>query len=100
MRRIQDERALDALLAEPAGGGWRTIRKSGIRLGNPDCIAGVAHHDSTIDEELLHAGGERILHRLDLSAREQADLVALLETLTEKEPLHESVKKTGNAVCR
>ena len=39
IRRIRDERALDALLAEPAGGGWRTVRKEGIRLG-VDYIAG------------------------------------------------------------
>ena len=62
-------------------------------------LADVAHHYSTLDEERLHAGGERILRRLDLSARERTDLVAFLETLTEKKPLHEFVKETGNAVC-
>ncbi|MDD9993876.1 MAG: Mu transposase C-terminal domain-containing protein [Rhodospirillales bacterium] len=40
MRRVHDERALDALLAEPASGGWRTVRKAGIRLENADYIAG------------------------------------------------------------
>ena len=40
VRRIRDERALDALLAEPAGEGWRTVGKSGIRLGNVLYIAG------------------------------------------------------------
>ena len=40
MRRVHDERALDALLAEPAGGGWRTVRKAGVRLDNADYIAG------------------------------------------------------------
>ena len=58
----------------------------------------IAHHYSTLDEERLHAGGEQILRRLDLSPREQADLVAFLETLTEKEPLHEFVEKSGNAL--
>ena len=71
-----------------------------MHAGSLETLAYVARHYSTIDEERLHAGGERILHRLDLSAREQADLVAFLETLTEKEPLHEFVKKTGNVVCR
>ena len=42
----------------------------------------------------------RILRRLDLSARGRADLVAFLETLTEKKLLHEFVRKAGNAVCR
>ena len=40
VRRVHDERALDAMLAEPAGGGWRTVRKAGIRLDNADYIAG------------------------------------------------------------
>ena len=39
-RRVHDEHALDALLAEPAGGGWRTVRKAGVRLDNADYIAG------------------------------------------------------------
>ena len=59
-------------------------------------LADVARHYSTLDEERLHAGGERILRRLDLGARELADLVAFLETLTEKEPLHEFAENTGN----
>ena len=59
-----------------------------------------ARRYSTIDEERLHAGGERILRRLDLSARERADLVAFLETLTERQRLHEFVEDTGNVVCR
>ena len=71
-----------------------------MHAGSLGTLADVAHHYSTLDEERLHAGGERILRRLDLSTREQADLVAFLETLTEKEPLHEFVKKPGNAVCR
>ena len=40
VRHVHDERALDALLAEPAGNGWRTVRKGGIRLDNVDYIAG------------------------------------------------------------
>ena len=71
-----------------------------MHAGSLETLADVARHYSTIDEERLHAGGERILRRLDLSARERADLVAFLETLTERTPLHEFVKKTGNTECR
>ena len=38
--KVCDVHALDALLAEPAGGGWRTVGKKGIRLDNVDYIAG------------------------------------------------------------
>ena len=71
-----------------------------MHAGSLATLADVAHHYSTLDEERLHAGGERILRRLDLSAREQADLVAFLETLTEKEPRHEFVEKPAEALCR
>ncbi len=40
VRRLRGERALEALLAEPADGGWRTVRKAGIHLDNADYIAG------------------------------------------------------------
>ena len=40
IKRIGNVRALDALLAAPADDGWRTVRKSGIRLDNVDYIAG------------------------------------------------------------
>ena len=40
VRKVHDVRALDTLLAEPAGEGWRTVRKEGIRLGGLDYIAG------------------------------------------------------------
>ena len=59
VRRIQDERALDALLAELAGGDWSTIRKSGIRLGNLDYIAG----------ELAPLVGERVRLSVQRGAR-------------------------------
>ncbi len=71
-----------------------------MHAGSHATLADVVDHYSTLDEERLHAGGERILRRLDLSAGERADLVAFLETLTEKEPRHSSVKETGNAGCR
>ena len=40
VRRTYDERALDALLAEPAGSGGRVVCKKGIRLDNVFYIAG------------------------------------------------------------
>ena len=70
-----------------------------MHAGSLETLADVARHYSTLDEERLHAGGERILRRLDLSPREEADLVAFLETLTEKEPLHERPEKSENAPC-
>ncbi len=39
VRRVHDERALDALLAEPAGEGSRVVGKKGIRLDNARYIA-------------------------------------------------------------
>ena len=71
-----------------------------MHAGSHATLADVVDHYSTLDEERLHAGGERILRRLDLSAGERADLVAFLETLTEKKPRHRSVRKTGDAGCR
>jgi len=43
----------------------------------------VLHHYSELDEDRLHADGERILRRLNLSANEINDLLAFLETLTD-----------------
>ena len=71
-----------------------------MHAGSLATLADVVLHYSTIDEERLHAGGERILRRLNLSAREQADLVAFLETLTEENPLDELVERVGIAECR
>ena len=71
-----------------------------MHAGSFETLADVTQHYSTLDEERLHAGGERILHRLDLSARERADLVAFLETLTERKPLHAFGGKIGNDACR
>ena len=43
----------------------------------------VVRHYDRLDEERLHADGERILRRLNLSEQEAADLVAFLRTLSE-----------------
>ena len=71
-----------------------------MHAGSLETLADVALHYSTLDEERLHAGGERILRRLNLGARERADLVAFLETLTEKESPHDLARNTGIAGCR
>lgn len=49
IRAIEDERALDVLLAEPAGGGRRTVGKKGIRLDGAWFVA---------PELALHIGEE------------------------------------------
>ena len=71
-----------------------------MHAGSLGTLAQVVRHYSTLDEERLHAGGERILRRLDLAARERADLVAFLETLTEKQPRRAFAKRSANALCR
>lgn len=49
--------------------------------GSAATLADVVRHYSDLDEERLHADGERILVPLKLSPAEAADLVAFLETL-------------------
>ncbi|MCY4396228.1 MAG: hypothetical protein OXC10_13945 [Rhodospirillaceae bacterium] len=71
-----------------------------MHAGSLKTLADVVRHYSTLDEERLHAGGERILRRLDLSAREQADLVAFLESLTEAEPRRDGGIDTEVPPCR
>jgi cytochrome c peroxidase len=44
----------------------------------------VVRHYSELNEERLHADGERILRRLDLSPQESADLAAFLRSLSRK----------------
>jgi cytochrome c peroxidase len=48
-------------------------------------LADVVRHYSELDLDRLHADGEAILKPLRLSERESADLVAFLESLTERE---------------
>ena len=55
VRRIEDERALDILLAEPAGNGVRVVHKDGIRVDRGRYIA----------TELGPMVGERVLVRRD-----------------------------------
>ncbi len=71
-----------------------------MHAGSLKTLADVVRHYSTLDEERLHAGGERILRRLDLTDRERADLVAFLDSLTERAPARNAVGKGGAAPCR
>lgn len=50
--------------------------------GSLATLRDVVKHYSDLDEERLHADGEKILRRLDLEAREAEDLVVFLETLS------------------
>ena len=47
----------------------------------------VVKHYSELNEERLHADGERVLRRLNLSARESEDLVVFLQSLTDSSQL-------------
>ena len=80
VRRIGDVRALDALLAAPASGGSRTVRKGGIRLDNIDYIAG----------PLGGIVGERVIVR-----RDPADLDRLFVYL----PAPDDPQRPGAFVC-
>jgi cytochrome c peroxidase len=51
--------------------------------GSLAALRDVVRHYSELDEERLHADGERILRPLRLSASESADLVAFLESLSQ-----------------
>jgi len=50
--------------------------------GSLTTLEAVVQHYSALNEERLHADGERILRRLDLSAGEAADLAAFLRSLS------------------
>jgi cytochrome c peroxidase len=52
--------------------------------GSLATLADVVRHYSEIDENRLHADGERILKPLNLTPAEQADLVAFLESLSDR----------------
>ena len=55
-----------------------------MHAGSHATLAEVVQHYSELNEERLHADGERILKPLRLSAQESADLVAFLESLSER----------------
>jgi len=51
--------------------------------GSVATLRDVVRHYSELNEERLHADGERILRRLNLTPRESEDLVVFLQSLTE-----------------
>jgi cytochrome c peroxidase len=70
-------------------GEWRVPSLRNVALtapymhnGSLATLRDVVKHYSELNEERLHADGERILKRLDLSADEVEDLVAFLESLS------------------
>ncbi|MDA8259479.1 MAG: hypothetical protein M0Z99_28210 [Betaproteobacteria bacterium] len=60
----------------------------------------VVRHYSELDEDRLHADGERILKPLKLSETESADLVEFLESLSPAAPLPAPVTPSAVAACR
>ena len=72
-------------------GEWRVPGLRNVALTAPYMHNGalatlrdVVKHYSELNEERLHADGERVLKRLGLSESEISDLVAFLETLSEQ----------------
>jgi cytochrome c peroxidase len=59
----------------------------------------VVRHYSELDEDRLHADGERVLRRLNLSANEINDLVAFLETLTDADGERRPLPKLLELPC-
>jgi len=82
--------------------GLRNVSLTGPYMhgGSLRTLADVVRHYSEINEERLHADGEKVLRRLDLTPQEQADLVAFLESLTETKPAGGNVKKHKILPCK
>jgi cytochrome c peroxidase len=59
----------------------------------------VVRHYSELDEDRLHADGERILRRLNLTREETDDLVAFLETLTDADGERRRLPKALDLPC-
>jgi len=55
--------------------------------GSLATLRDVVKHYSELNEERLHADGERVLRRLNLSARESEDLLVFLQSLTDSSQL-------------
>lgn len=63
-----------------------TLTAPYMHSGSLPTLRDVVHHYSELDEDRLHADGERILKPLRLSAAETDDLVAFLVSLSPAEP--------------
>jgi cytochrome c peroxidase len=67
--------------------------------GSIATLRDVVRHYSDLNEERLHADGERILRRLRLSERETDDLVAFLESLTDRDGAQRALGPLDPAPC-
>jgi len=67
--------------------------------GSLATLRDVVRHYSELDEDRLHADGERILKPLKLNDGESGDLVAFLESLSPSEALPASVAPPAAAAC-
>ncbi|MCX8005190.1 MAG: hypothetical protein N2688_09575 [Burkholderiaceae bacterium] len=88
--QARGEATRHVLLAPRNWGEFRTPSLRNVAVSGPYMHDGslatlrdVLRHYSELNEERLHADGERILRRLDLTAAEIDDLLAFLHTLTD-----------------
>jgi cytochrome c peroxidase len=68
-----------------------------MHSGSLATLRDVVRHYSELDEDRLHADGERILKPLRLSEAESSDLVTFLESLSPSEAMQAPVAPA--AVC-
>jgi cytochrome c peroxidase len=68
--------------------GLRNVARTApyMHNGSLATLRDVVQRYSDIDEDRVHAGGEKILRRLNLTSGEVDDLVAFLESLSPQEP--------------
>jgi cytochrome c peroxidase len=68
--------------------GLRNVGRTApyMHNGRLATLRDVVRHYSELDEERLHADGERILRPLKLTGQETEDLVAFLESLSDRSP--------------
>ena len=77
VRRIEAERALDILLAEPAGNGVRVVHKDGIRVDRGRYIA--AELGARVGERVLVRRDPADLGRIFVFAPENGEFLAIAE---------------------
>ncbi|MCX7167433.1 MAG: hypothetical protein NTV11_14325 [Rhodocyclales bacterium] len=77
-----------------------TLTAPYMHNGSLATLRDVVRHYSELDEDRLHADGERILKPLKLSEEEISDLVAFLESLSPPTPLPAPVAPTAVKACR
>jgi cytochrome c peroxidase len=68
--------------------------------GSLATLRDVVRHYSELNEDRLHADGERILRPLHLSDEESDDLIAFLQTLTDAQGERRSVPASAAGPCR